>query len=337
MIHRAAERVEVAPAVDLLAGRLLGRHVVDRPDGDPVGRRERAVGVGLHQDAEAEVEHLDGPVVREQEVRRLDVAVDDPLAVGVGQPQGRLAGVVGHVHRGHRPAGPEPLAEALAGDELHDDIEDLADLVGVERPDDVRVVEHPDEFHLALEAGDDAGVRDDLGGDDLERDRPAHQLMLGLVDPAHRPRADPIEDDVPGDGQAVRLVGEEPLDLIGGEDPLLDESIGQCFGLERVVAAEHLGLELIELAIGEDARLADDGQEVVRRFPCGPGLVGGRHGSLPKRTSDFDAIARLRDVGRLPVRLKDITIADLWPVRKFAVRGSRFAAGGGGRRSGKDG
>ena len=77
-----------------LPQRLLGRHVVDRADRDAVGRGERRRVVGLHQDAQAEVEHLDLPVLGQEQVGRLDVAVDDSLRVRVGQPEGGLGGVV---------------------------------------------------------------------------------------------------------------------------------------------------------------------------------------------------------------------------------------------------
>ena len=61
-------------------------------------------------------------------------------------------------------------------------------LVGVEGPDHVRVVEPADQPHLPLEPGDDPLVGHDLRRDDLQRHHPAHELMVGLVDPAHRPR-----------------------------------------------------------------------------------------------------------------------------------------------------
>ena len=86
VVHGAAEAEQVAAAVDVAPGGLLRRHVVDRPHRDPVGRGEGRLLVRLHQGAEAQVEHLDLPVLAQQQVRRLDVAVDDPHRVGVRQP-----------------------------------------------------------------------------------------------------------------------------------------------------------------------------------------------------------------------------------------------------------
>ena len=80
------------------------------------------------------------------------------------------------------------------------------------------MVEPADQFHLALEPRDDPLVRDDLRGDDLDRDDAVHHLVMGLVHPAHRPRTEPVEDDVAADDQAVGLVAEKPPRLVFGQD-----------------------------------------------------------------------------------------------------------------------
>ena len=85
LVERQAERVDVAPAVDLAAER-LGGHVPQGAE-DVAGVRQVLLVVRLGQ---AEVGHPDDPVGVEQQVRRLDVAVDDPLGVRVGQGVGHL-------------------------------------------------------------------------------------------------------------------------------------------------------------------------------------------------------------------------------------------------------
>ncbi len=63
VVHRTAQAIQIATAVDFAAARLLGRHVVDRPDRDAIGRRERRRAVGLHQHAQSKVEDLDPAIV----------------------------------------------------------------------------------------------------------------------------------------------------------------------------------------------------------------------------------------------------------------------------------
>ena len=92
LVEHAAEREEVGARVDLDAGGLLRRHVGRRAD-RRTGHRDVRVGGRLHrglraaasrrsrltigQLGQAEVEHLEVIVVRDEQVGRLDVAVDD--------------------------------------------------------------------------------------------------------------------------------------------------------------------------------------------------------------------------------------------------------------------
>src|SRR3569623_1839925 len=67
------ERVEVGAMIDLLAARLLGRHV--RRRADDLALRQRARGVVERGDAE--VEHLPRAVVAQEDVVRLEIAMHD--------------------------------------------------------------------------------------------------------------------------------------------------------------------------------------------------------------------------------------------------------------------
>ena len=80
LVERQAQRVDVAAGVGLAVEPLRG-HVPQRAD-DVAGVGQVVVGDRLGQ---AEVGDPDGPVEVEQQVRGLDVAVEDPLRVGVGQ------------------------------------------------------------------------------------------------------------------------------------------------------------------------------------------------------------------------------------------------------------
>jgi hypothetical protein len=85
LVERQAQRVDVAPAVDLAAER-LGGHVPQGAE-DVTGVGEVLLVVRLGQ---AEVGDPDDAARVEQQVGRLDVAVDDPLDVRVGQGIGHL-------------------------------------------------------------------------------------------------------------------------------------------------------------------------------------------------------------------------------------------------------
>ena len=101
--EQAAERVDVGAAVDVVADDLLRRDVVDRAHQLAIGRA--GVRDALREAEVGQVDVLPPPLLVEQDVRRLHVAVDEPLRV-------RGVECVRDLRRdGHRPCRRErPLA-----------------------------------------------------------------------------------------------------------------------------------------------------------------------------------------------------------------------------------
>ena len=167
-----ARRVDVDPAVERPAPRLLGRQIAELAEDDP--RRGALDLEDRHR--QAEVGQLDLAAVREQHVGRRDVAVDQLEVlegVRVGQrPRDLLDDVGRHIDR----EGDAALGAAVPGgqqilplDVLHGQ-EDLAVLhAGVEDRDQVAVGQAQRDHHLVAEA---PGV---LGG---------HQVGQHLLDHA---------------------------------------------------------------------------------------------------------------------------------------------------------
>jgi len=91
LVQHHAQGVDIGPAVQVgLAQGLLGAHVRRCADGHAGLRQLRACGRGAYGPRDPEVRH-DRVALREQDVRRLDVAVHDPLAMGVGKRVRHLA------------------------------------------------------------------------------------------------------------------------------------------------------------------------------------------------------------------------------------------------------
>ena len=151
---------------------------------------------------DAEVDDLgDGHAVveRDEDVGRLDVAVDDPLLVGV------LDGAADGDEELEPLAGAEPVVVAVVVDgdsldELHDEV-GTAGLggAGVEDAGDVRVVHQRQRLPLGLKAGDHwLGVHARL--DDLESDAAVDRLgLLGDKDDTHPTFADLLQQLVAAD------------------------------------------------------------------------------------------------------------------------------------------
>ena len=187
--HRP-QGVDVGPAVDVAAVRLLRGHVLRRPDDDP-GAGDAA---GVERAGDAEVHDLGVAVLVDHDVLRLEVAVDDAQPVGLGQPFGDLPGQadgLGLVEVA-RPA--DEALEVLAGDVLHGDVDGQPLLADVVHPADVPVGDLAGQLDLVSEALDDLEVRGDLGLEELEGDDLADLAVVGLVDHAHAALADLLDD-----------------------------------------------------------------------------------------------------------------------------------------------
>ena len=202
LVENHAEAVDVGARIDVVVGALLGRHVARRADQRAgLGERvERARGV-LLQLGDAEVQHLDEQrvvvVAREDDVRGLEVAVDDAAAVRVLDAVGDLAGDGRGFVEGERARALQSLAERLAFDEFHDDV----GLAARERPvvvgaGDVRVVESRGGARLALEALRRLLVGDEVGQQQLDRRGAFEFDVHARVDRAHPAAPDQLVEPV---------------------------------------------------------------------------------------------------------------------------------------------
>src|SRR5690606_39600044 len=83
-VEEDAELVDVARRRDLLAAELLGARVLRREEPEPRSRPWRSAGLGfVEEPRDPEVEEFRLAVGGDEDVRRLEVAVDDEAAVRV--------------------------------------------------------------------------------------------------------------------------------------------------------------------------------------------------------------------------------------------------------------
>ena len=110
--ERAAERIEVAPDVHVarVAG-LLGADVVERAQGHPA-LGQAVVAPALEPAGQAHVDELGPALRRDDDVRRLDVAMDHPALGGVDQGVGDLEREVDRLADRQGAVPLDPLADA---------------------------------------------------------------------------------------------------------------------------------------------------------------------------------------------------------------------------------
>ncbi len=192
--HRA-HREDVAAVIDRQPAHLLGRHVVEAAD-QRAGVRD--AGIGQLRDAEVEdLQPAAAPL--DHQVGRLDVAMDDPEGVRVGETVAQLLDELEPAGEGRGLPPSYPRAQRLAVDELHGDERFAVMFPDVEDADDVLVLEHAGGIRFLHEAPANLFVVDALL-QDLDRERAAADLRIpGAPEGSHPTRPDRADDLVATD------------------------------------------------------------------------------------------------------------------------------------------
>ena len=150
--------------------------------------RSSAGGAGRLRLGQTEIEDLDPPLRRHLDVRGLEIAVDDPLAVGGVERLGELPGDAQDLVHGQRAGPNEALGQRLAVNELHDQEARVAGLFEAVDRRDVGMIERGEYPRLASEARQPGRVVRELLGKYLDRDLAAKAQIGGAVDLAHPAR-----------------------------------------------------------------------------------------------------------------------------------------------------
>jgi hypothetical protein len=183
-------------------GALLRGHVAGRADDGPgLGQRFLSVGSATFELGDAEVADLESllPLLarRHDAVGRLDVAVDDALAVRGLERGGDLERERADPRPVERTFVADDLGEVAAAEQLHDEVRRaIVGDPGVDDPHDVLMIDVGGGLGLATEALDHVGVCRVLGAQDLDCDGAIERQLPGLVDHAHAADADPSDDRV---------------------------------------------------------------------------------------------------------------------------------------------
>ena len=138
----------------------------------PLAVMSPSTGVSDRSRASPRSSSLTIPAVRQHQVRRFYVAVDQVVVVGVLESQGRLPDDFAGIGDRQRAAGADQSRQVDPIDELGDEEVLAVHLVGVHRLDDVGVVEPTDRLHLPLETSHGLRVAQPPGGQHLDGHQP---------------------------------------------------------------------------------------------------------------------------------------------------------------------
>jgi hypothetical protein len=296
------QRVLIDAGIGGRAGSLLGRHVRGRA-GDVAARghdhaailarrgaRDVVVGPGrvgrvipirrARSDRQAEVGDPDATVGAEQQVRRLDVAVDEAAGVGSREAAGGLRVEPDQ----HAPVGVRAgtTGEGVAGHELGGDEHLAVELADIVHREHVRMADPREGASLAEQARAFRGIGEPVGPHELHGDLAVELRIPGRPDLAHAAGGDPaielVAADLAGRGCVVqpgrrgsRCEGPEPGDHGGA-----------------VLAAVDVGLEPRERVLAE--RTLDHADELV--LVGAPGHADRGHASAASSSGTASSGAR---------------------------------------------
>jgi hypothetical protein len=187
-----AKRVLIRASIHLFAAPLFWAHVRGRPD--HAGRGRRRGRVAAERAGDAEVRDHRVPAVADENVRRLDVAMHDPIRVRVVERGGDVAQDSQRTVHLQPAALRDELLHAAASHHAHRVERDAGPLADGEDRNDMRMIEPRRELGLTLEARVGVGVEDRIERENLQRDVAVERRLVRAVHDAHAAAAEQVAE-----------------------------------------------------------------------------------------------------------------------------------------------
>ncbi len=133
--------------------------------------------------------------------------------------------------------------------------------------DDVAVVQGGGGAGLAMEAAEVGGVLDAVLGEDLDGHAVLHQGVFGEIDVAHAAGAEQVQQLVLLDEEPLVAALQQILGLPGGDEPLLDEMVGDGLRVAKrriPLRAMQCRCRLVKPLRLDQAALPHQVQKIVR-------------------------------------------------------------------------
>jgi hypothetical protein len=197
-VQHRTNRKQIAAPVEVLAARLFRRHVRDGAERGPRARQAdvrgavaRSTRAGRGLLGQPEVEQLGVTATGHENIRRLDVAMDDIAAVRGVERIDNLHGEVEQFLVRQRLAA-NPVLQRLALEQFHHDERLAVVLADLVNHADVGMIQRRRGARFAREALERRLVLRHFRGQELQGDGSAERHVLGFVHHAHTPAAEAV-------------------------------------------------------------------------------------------------------------------------------------------------
>src|SRR5688572_1409441 len=234
MVEHRADREDIGARDSFPSGHLLRRHVARRSNYEACARQVRR-----GQVRDTEIHDLCPAVFSDPYVRGLDVAVDDPVLVRVGEAHQNVDDDVELFLKLPLLGRVDECLQVCAVEELHRNEEVAIELAKVEDRNDVRVLQGSCGLGLAEESLAMILVARYRRVHHLDRDSAADDRIDGAIDGTHRAFAHHTYDLILADlcgrnvrhsGQGIKKRGRLKQGLQYGTVYAIQSSTIQCYG-----------------------------------------------------------------------------------------------------------
>jgi hypothetical protein len=207
--ENAAKTVDVAAPVYLSSRRLLWTHIRCGADGN-ARACQLLVACYFNRSSDSKISD-DSVSMREQNVARLDVAVDEPLGVRICECVGNFACYFESVSNGKRTFALDLLFEGRSLDKRHDVIRQAVNFARVENGKDMRMLKARGDVNLSRKSFTTHHARE-IGRQDFESDPASVSQVTREVDHRHAATAKLALDRITivnDSGELVWYVGQD--------------------------------------------------------------------------------------------------------------------------------
>ena len=181
LVENDAHAEQIRPRIERLPFRLLGRHVIRRPDQRPGLRHSRS----QRRSRNPKIHHVRPAALVQHDVLWLQIAVNHSFRVRRFQRPASLRDYIGRFRRLQLLLAAKQALQILAFDVIHGDELEPVGLPQIKNTDDVLMCDLPRQYQFLFESFQDFRIGRQIAANQLQRHLTFQFAIVSLVHRAH--------------------------------------------------------------------------------------------------------------------------------------------------------